>query len=652
MDVDGEDIPGQPQSAIDATPLGYVDHSTFSGFGAELVYGQRPDRSQAHISEVANGLACDCMCPACELPLVARHGKKLVAHFAHAGENGGCGTGAETNAHIWAKEVLARTKYILLPEVAAYAGDKFYRPYRARRFRFASARLERKLGNIVPDVILTTATGEELLVEVLVTHACGPEKIAKLRERGLATIEVNLSAYRTSHDRAAIEAALIDTAPREWLYNRKVDEASETLAERIKAAEERAAEAERQRAAEEAARQRAEAEKAQRAFDTAVSKLIRAHEKPKPAKPDFGRDHETWVIAVGHGNLLRPDISTAGFRVSANRWQAVLVDHILNLPARHQILEPHFSSDWLLRLLDGAIDDAFRGAVPDIVAAEFRKRVGVALLPEDAITALLDHLCLQDILEKKARGYVYSAAYQRLIYDAEDRRQREERRHRDIDRVMTRILFAIRHDPQGEFSIEAWQAAPVPPFGKTLRQLVQGDSEQWTQFDKALGAIERMVEGGPVATETLGLPLAGAIARAETTAAAAVRAGAPDREARLREAALNWLGSATDAWLDGGSDSTPVTLARADEAGLTVALTSLDQERRARIAQRAIDAQRAKLRTAAEKALGKELAEPFLKNFDLSLGGSPLSHCTDALSLQQCLAALEPWVVRKKRHRK
>jgi hypothetical protein len=647
--VDGEELPGQPQRAIDATPLGYVDHSPFSGFGSELIYGQRADGTQAHISEVANGLACGCICPACEQPLIARQGKKLIAHFAHAAENGGCGTGAETNAHIWAKEVLARTRYILLPEVAAYDGDKSYRAYGARKFRFASARLERKLGNIVPDVILTTAKGQELLVEALVTHACDEEKIAKLRALELATIEVDLSAYRTSQDRAAIEAALIETAPREWLYNRKVDAACETLAARIKAAEARAAEAERQRVAADEARRQAAAAKAQHAFDAAVAKLVAAYAKPKTARPDYGRDHETWVITGGHGDLLLPVLGVAGFRVQASRWQAVLVDHILNLPARHHILEPSFSAERLLRLLEDAIDDAFREPVPDAVAAEFRSRTGAACLPRDAIAALLDHLCARDILEKKAAGHVYSPAYQRLVYDADEKRMREERRQRDIDRAMARILFAIRHDPQGDFAAEAWQAAPVPPFGKTLGQLVEGDTQEWTRFEAALGAIERMIEGGPVARETLGLPLAGAIARAKAAAAAVVRAGAPDREARLREAAFSWLGSPTDAWLDSSDGDTPVALARTDEAGFTAALASLDQERRARIVQRAIDTQRAKLRIAAEKALGKELAEPFLHNFDRGLDSSPWNHCTDAPSLHHCLAALDQWVARKRK---
>lgn len=650
--MDGEELPEQAERATGATPLGFVDHSPFAGFGAELVYGQRADGSHAHISQVANGLACGCICPACGATLIARQGKVVVPHFAHAAENGGCGTGAETNAHLWAKEVLARTKYILLPEVAAYDGNKSYRAYGARRFRFASARLERKLGNIVPDVILTTDKGQELLVEVCVTHACGDEKIAKLRARSLATIEVDLSAYRTSNDRAAIETALIETADRTWLYNRKVDEASETLAARIKADEERAAEAERQRAAREAARQQAAAEKAQRTFDAAVTKLVQAHHKPGMAKPDYGRDHETWVIVGGHENLLLPGMNAAGFTVPPTRWQSVLVDYILNLPTRHLILEPRFSAERLLFTLEGALDAAFRAKVPDDIAAEFRQRTGVDYLPDDAIAALLDHLCEHDFLEKKATGYIFSDTYQRAIFQAEEKRLRGERRQRDIDRAMTRILFAIRNDPQHGFSIEAWKIAPIPPFGKTLEQIVKGDTEAWDRFDRALLAIERMVEGGPVAREALGLPLAAAIARAEAAAAAVVLAGAPDREVQLRAAAGTWLGSENDPWLDRGEGQTPVGLAHTDEAGLTTALTALEQERQARNVRRMIGAQRGKLRAAAEKALGKQLAEPFLNNFDKQLGESPWVHCIDAPSLQRCLVVLEPWVDRNRRHRR
>lgn len=174
-------------------PLGYVDHRAFAAFGAELVYGQRADGTLVHIAMVPSGLACACSCPACGRTLIAKKGRRTAAHFSHHGNGTGCGKNVETNAHIWAKEVLNREKLIMLPAVRATVGKETLQTYGERIFEFKHAELEKWLGDIVPDVILTTKDGRQLLVEVMVTHACGPEKIAKLRDRGLATLEVDLS---------------------------------------------------------------------------------------------------------------------------------------------------------------------------------------------------------------------------------------------------------------------------------------------------------------------------------------------------------------------------------------------------------------------------------------------------------------------------
>jgi hypothetical protein len=56
------------------------------------------------IDEVEQGLACNCECPECGSPLIARKGAVRVHHFAHQGES--CTTGAETALHRMAKEIV------------------------------------------------------------------------------------------------------------------------------------------------------------------------------------------------------------------------------------------------------------------------------------------------------------------------------------------------------------------------------------------------------------------------------------------------------------------------------------------------------------------------------------------------------------------
>lgn len=176
-------------------PLRFVDHSPFAAFGAELVYGIQANGALAHVSDVPRGLACDCSCPARGGTLIARNGDINVDRFGHYAKGSGCGANAEINAHSWAKEVLARKLRILFSQVAARVGREPLQTHKERMFLFAHAELEKPMGGIVPDVVLTTASGQKLLIKVLVTHPCGPEKIQKLRDRGLATLEVDMSRW-------------------------------------------------------------------------------------------------------------------------------------------------------------------------------------------------------------------------------------------------------------------------------------------------------------------------------------------------------------------------------------------------------------------------------------------------------------------------
>jgi competence CoiA-like predicted nuclease len=74
-----------------------------------LFYGLL-DNELKHISEVKNGLKCDCICPACEKKLVARNGgQKRKHHFAHY-ESAECKYGVQTSIHIAAKNILERVK--------------------------------------------------------------------------------------------------------------------------------------------------------------------------------------------------------------------------------------------------------------------------------------------------------------------------------------------------------------------------------------------------------------------------------------------------------------------------------------------------------------------------------------------------------------
>ena len=77
-----------------------------------LAYGLQGEVLK-QVDEVARGLACDCVCPGCRAPLVARQGSVMQHHFAHQGDS--CTYGVESALHLAAKEIIAQNMRITLP---------------------------------------------------------------------------------------------------------------------------------------------------------------------------------------------------------------------------------------------------------------------------------------------------------------------------------------------------------------------------------------------------------------------------------------------------------------------------------------------------------------------------------------------------------
>lgn len=79
---------------------------------------RRTDGEFVTPEQVPRGLACDCICPGCSYPVVARQGTEKQWHFAHA-KGQACEHGYEVSIHEWAKQLIARHKELLLPELIA-----------------------------------------------------------------------------------------------------------------------------------------------------------------------------------------------------------------------------------------------------------------------------------------------------------------------------------------------------------------------------------------------------------------------------------------------------------------------------------------------------------------------------------------------------
>ena len=179
-------------------------------------------------SEVVRGLECGCTCPGCGAPLVARHSPlgKVVSHFAHhAGAD--CASGFESAVHLAAKQLIADWHEVYLPVVrahvsgvgvsgATFSGHKLLSP--AGLTTLSSVRVEEPRGSIRPD-LLVALKGQEVLVEIAVTHFVDDVKLARIRLLGLPAVEIDVSGLREMNFEALKNALFTEAQKSEWLWH-------------------------------------------------------------------------------------------------------------------------------------------------------------------------------------------------------------------------------------------------------------------------------------------------------------------------------------------------------------------------------------------------------------------------------------------------
>lgn len=186
----------------------------------EIVYAVRAG-VVVHVSEVARGLACNCVCAGCGEALVARKGEHRGHHFAHLGETR-CTGGAETLLHRLAKEIISQAPVLALPAYTYRAGPPVpiaREVLPPSRLRIDSTAVEQSLGPIIPD--LTLCSGPSLLlVEIVVSHPVDRAKLRHVRRLGFPLLEIRLSAEHLLLARHALTKRLIeDPAIKRWLFH-------------------------------------------------------------------------------------------------------------------------------------------------------------------------------------------------------------------------------------------------------------------------------------------------------------------------------------------------------------------------------------------------------------------------------------------------
>lgn len=225
-----------------------------------MLYALDKDEKIVHVDSVANGLECNCTCPACHGKLIAKNGGEIYRHhFAHDGGQE-CQYGVETSLHFLAKEIISRGIPVRFP--ASYFRfttcwnhmlwrREFRGPYKGmakvvlksanNRYRITektsikpdSVKLEHRIGGVIPDIVLE-CKGRPLIVEIFVSHAVDEEKKKKLKFLGIPAIEINLSEIDRDVDEAFLEEALEDGRFTNWIYAPKRDALEDNYIELLK----------------------------------------------------------------------------------------------------------------------------------------------------------------------------------------------------------------------------------------------------------------------------------------------------------------------------------------------------------------------------------------------------------------------------------
>jgi ssDNA-binding Zn-finger/Zn-ribbon topoisomerase 1 len=187
----------------------------------KLPYGLK-NGELIHISTAEKGLKCQCVCPGCGHPLIARKGPKTTHHFAHA-QNSECAKGIETALHLSAKEILQKHQKLMLPKVEVEFNS--YRPNwlvsQEIFIEFDEVKLEYRMDTIVPDVIVMVK-GRPLMIEITVTHKTGEAKVEKIKQMGISCLEVDLSSIKGELTIEELENMVIEKVEyKKWLHNEK-----------------------------------------------------------------------------------------------------------------------------------------------------------------------------------------------------------------------------------------------------------------------------------------------------------------------------------------------------------------------------------------------------------------------------------------------
>lgn len=178
-----------------------------------LPCGINENGNLVYIDDAKNGLDCNCFCPSCKQPLVAKNaGTKREHHFAHFSVVE-CEHAYQTALHYMAKDLFLEMQYLT-----------FIKNNVPVQYKIDNVELECKVNEIIPD-ILVTCDGKRFIVEIFVTHAVDDIKKQKIKDMKFSAIEIDLSRFRNEKmiDKDLLRQELSNTKNYSWIYDADID---------------------------------------------------------------------------------------------------------------------------------------------------------------------------------------------------------------------------------------------------------------------------------------------------------------------------------------------------------------------------------------------------------------------------------------------
>lgn len=195
------------------------------------------DGKIVNIKEVENGIKCNCFCPSCEQPLIAFNNpnNKNAHHFQHQSLSR-CQNYYETMIHYWAKEIINELGELIVPhhsfEMSSYARSyTYYRfsenhPFEnitPKKVVFDKIYVEKQHESVRPDLICVVKD-KQIHVEIAVTHFIDENKVIKIKELDVTSLEIDLSDVERTMQKEELRRILSlgDISRMKWFNNKSI----------------------------------------------------------------------------------------------------------------------------------------------------------------------------------------------------------------------------------------------------------------------------------------------------------------------------------------------------------------------------------------------------------------------------------------------